>query len=201
MKRENTEQKMNEQDKNKNALIPVGANQLKKVSNIFAITDKLLIGEIEQLFNEAFYLINSADLTGIEENYCKWFELDKNYYKRKNFKYKAKNKDDYKKAIALFIKVLKIKPKHYFSCLNKGIAKANLTDYEGAIEDYNKAIEIDPNYSYAYNNRGVAKNNLKDYEGAIEDCNKAIENDPDFVDAYIDRECAKRHIKDYDILF
>ena len=188
---------MAETDKEPHSLIPIGNNQLKKVENAIAITDKILLGEIEQLFNKAFYLINSKDLSGIEENYCLKLASDKDYLKRNQFKYRAKEKDDYKKAIILFSKVLKTKPKHYFSFYFKGVSKGNLKDYEGAIKDYTKAIEIDPDDAAAYYNRGIAKCNLKDYEGAIEDYTKAIEIDPDYAFAYNNRGIAKKNLKDY----
>ena len=38
---------------------------------------------IETLFNEAFYLLNSKDLSTIEENYYFYFEKGKSYSKLK----------------------------------------------------------------------------------------------------------------------
>jgi tetratricopeptide (TPR) repeat protein len=186
-------------DKNKieNSLIPIGSNGLVRVGNTINITNKILFGSIEKLFNKAFFLLNSKHLNSTNDNYCILLESDSNYRKINRFYWQAKEINNYNESIELLTQVILIKPSHYLSYELRGIAKKALKDYTGAIDDYSKAIEIDPKFSYAYNGRGNAKKDLKDYIGAIDDYSKAIEIDPKFAYAYINRGNLKGALNDY----
>src|ERR1035438_4614201 len=136
---------MEDNSHNSNSLIPTKPNALVRVTDSLQITNKLIFGGIENLFNEAFYLINSEHLKGVEENYCFLIEYDSQYLKKKKFKYEANSSDNYTKATELFAQVINIKPNLKSAFLCRGIAKMKLNDYKSAIADYTKAIEIDPN--------------------------------------------------------
>ena len=163
-------------DKNKieNSLIPSGNRSLNKISNSLIITNKLLFGDIEKLFNEAFFLINSKDLSVIEENYCMWFELDEKYNRRNDFKYKAKEKNDYVKAIELFSSVLEMSQRHYFSHFFRGIAYYRLRKYQYAISDFSKSIELKNNIYEFYEYRGICYDKIKRFKNAIDDFQTCI---------------------------
>ena len=133
---------MIEENKKENTLIPIRSNGLVRVGNAISITNKILFGDIEKIFNEAFFLINSKGLSVIEENYCMLFELDEKYNRRNNFKYNAKEKNDYVKAIELFSSVLKMSQRHYFSHFFRGIAYYRLRKYQDAIIDFSKLLSL-----------------------------------------------------------
>jgi hypothetical protein len=53
---------MPEENKKENSLIPINSTGLIQSRNLIALTNKLLFGDIESLFNEAFYLLNNKDI-------------------------------------------------------------------------------------------------------------------------------------------
>ena len=69
-------------DKN-TSLIPSGSYGLVRVGNTIDITYKILFGDIEKLFNEAFFLLNSKHLNRGNENYCISLETNLNFRKIK----------------------------------------------------------------------------------------------------------------------
>ncbi|MDA8819762.1 hypothetical protein N9N66_04135 [Schleiferiaceae bacterium] len=160
---------------NNTSIITSGNNSLNKISNSLAITNKLLIGDIEKFFNEAFFLINSKDFSDIEENYCLRFELDYKYYQHNDFKYEAQEKNDYVKAIELFSSVLEIRRRHYFSFFFRGIAYYRLRKYQDAIIDFSKSIEIQSNISEFYEYRGICYDKTKRFKNAVDDFQSCIE--------------------------
>lgn len=171
---------------------------LEKDENTIQSNDKILSGVIQQLFNEAFYLINSKNIQRNEENYCLLILSDPLYLKRKKFKFISNSIVEYKEAISLFQHVIHIKPDFKIAFNYCGVAKYSLKDFKGAIADYNKAIELDTQYAPAYLNRANSRKALKDYEGAISDYNKAIEIDPQDAFYFRNRANAKKSLKDYD---
>jgi tetratricopeptide (TPR) repeat protein len=164
------------------SIMLTGNTSLNRTSSSLAITNKLLFGDIQILFNEAFFLINRKHLQGIEENYCMWLELDCSYIERNDFKFKAKEQNDYIRAIDLFAEVLKIKPGHYFSSFFKGIAYYRLRKYDAAIIEFSRAIEFKNDITYFYKYRGVCFDELERFEYAIDDfetCIKLVSEEPE----------------------
>jgi tetratricopeptide (TPR) repeat protein len=141
------------------SIIPSTSTALAKVGSIIKITNKIIFSEIEELFNEAFYLINSANSNLKRENFCFKLEYDREYLKRNKFKYLGNSDDDYKKAVALLEQIIKMKPNFKYAHWSCGIAKNRLGSFDSALTDFNKAVEIDPNYSYGYYSRGFCKKN------------------------------------------
>jgi len=62
---------------------------------------------------------------------------------------------NYKKAMELSNKLLRIKPNEPYALNNRGYAKMQLGDLEGALEDINNSILLLPYNSFAFRNRGM----------------------------------------------
>ena len=142
-------------------------NELLKLGKTFKATYKIIFKGADQLFNEAFYLINSRDLKRNGENYCFQLEYDRKFLKKNKFNFLAESDDDYLKAIILFTEAIKIKPNFKLAFHFRGIANRELGKYDEAIADFTKAIEIDSGYSSAYYNMGIIKVFRADYEDSI----------------------------------
>ena len=161
-----------------NSVIPIESNSLIRVNSSISITNKLLFGDIEHLFNKAFCLMIDKISENYRENYLLLLETDTNHRKKVKYNFGSRNEKDYTEALNVFSEILNYKPKHLLSIEMSAICKVFIKNYSGAIENFSKAIEIDPEYASAYNGRGNAKGKLKDYHGAIDDFSKAIEIDP-----------------------
>ena len=108
---------------------------------------------------------------------------------------------DYKAAIVLFSKLIKVAPGLFEVYNSRGIAKAKLEEYDDAIADFDKSLEINQDYANAYTNRANAKSNIYDYDGAFVDYAKAIELKPKNIDAFINRASSYFDLKDYEKAF
>lgn len=186
--------------KNKNqintSLIPILSTNIVRVGSVISITNKLLFGDIEHLFNAAFCLLNSKKLANSQVNFCREFETNPIFRKREKFDFKANDNKDYFKAIELFTKVIELKSYHSISYEFRGVAKSELKLIEVSLEDFSKAIEISPENIYAYNYRGCQKSFLKDWKGALIDFTKAIEIDPNYHKPYCNKEICYGNLND-----
>ncbi len=95
--------------------------------------------------------------------------------------------DNYKDAIKLYDKVIKLNDAYFDAFYGRGSAKAQIKDYPGAIKDYNKAIVLNFKHTRSYYNRALAKGFLEDYSSAIDDLDKAIVLDNTYASAYYSR--------------
>ncbi len=167
--------KMLKQMHNKNqntSIIHIGSSSLTKVRNTFEITNKILNGEITELFNTALRIIlDSPDST---ENYLFNFENIKNYrlnitYDRKrarlNFYYIHHN--EIKKALNLFSQILDIKPNHILSLEFNGIGNYKIGNYEKALIDLNTIMQINELHKQAIKYSSLSTARLGDVDGAI----------------------------------
>ena len=161
--------------------------------------NKLFYGDIEDLFNKAFYLLNSVRLDKCDENYLLLLETDHSHNKKARYDYEATSKYDYKVALSIFQEILNRNSKHILSLEMSGICNYRLGNYSESIEDYSKAIELEPKLLFAYSKLGEVKLDIlvKDYKGAIKDFSKAIELDNKFAEAYNNRGIAKYRSNDY----
>lgn len=148
------------------------------------------------LFNEAFYLINSATIENNGEDYYSLIQCDIDFNKNRRFTFKA-NTEDYKKAIDLFEQFSTINPNCKLAYNYCGIAKKYTKDYQAAILDYAKAITLDQNYAFAYFNKGNARLILKEYEEAIKEYSTAISINKNYARCYKHRGSARQSLKDF----
>jgi tetratricopeptide (TPR) repeat protein len=96
---------------------------------------------------------------------------DANTYLEQGFK--RIEKDDYKGAIEVFNRLLKIEPNNAYAYFGRGLANFSLDQYQVAKTDFDKTIEITPDIAYAYYFRGLTSYFLKDKPSAIADLRKA----------------------------
>jgi tetratricopeptide (TPR) repeat protein len=91
-------------------------------------------------------------------------------------------KPNFKKAIKIYSKILKIDPNYHRALYNRGISFVGIGKPDLAIKDFNKFINIAPieekrKIAEAHTNRGVIYKKLNDFEKAMKDFNKALEID------------------------
>lgn len=188
----------NENLKDKTSLIPIGSLNLAKVAHSILITRKVLISDIEELFNRAFYLINSSDMEYGKVNHCLMLELDHDYHYRGKFKFEAADDVNFQDAIALFDQIIQIRPNHKYSFLYKAVALCKIEKYHEALLECHKAIDLDNAYSFAYNCLGNCRKELLDYEGAVDAYDKAIEINHLCPTFFTNRAIIKHNKADYD---
>jgi tetratricopeptide (TPR) repeat protein len=101
-------------------------------------------------------------------------------------------KPNYKKALKLYSKAIKIDPKYYQAMYNRARLYDDLGQHQLAIDDLTQCINLIPSkenkkIAQAYTNRGVAYRNLEMLDKALLDYNKAIEIDNTVPQAYYNR--------------
>jgi tetratricopeptide (TPR) repeat protein len=94
---------------------------------------------------------------------------------------------EYKKAVADYTKVIKIKPGYTDAFYNRGVCFFRLEEFEKAVSDFTEVIKIVPDYPNVYFNRANSYSCKFNYDSAVVDYTKAIELNPDFADAYYNR--------------
>ncbi|MBI4834856.1 MAG: protein kinase [Planctomycetes bacterium] len=107
------------------------------------------------------------------------------YYERANMYYMLKQ--DNKKAIEDYEKVLELDPASHLGYFAKGTIELFNNNYDQAIVDFNKALEIKPDYIEAYQNKSFAYMEKNDLDAAVDCLNTIIGINPDAYDIYLNR--------------
>jgi tetratricopeptide (TPR) repeat protein len=157
-----------------NPIIKTGSTSLVKADNVIQVTNKLLYSEIENLFNEAFYLINSQNIERGTENFLLLLTSNYNNLRSRRFKYNPKTFKDSIKATEIFKKIIEIKPSFAYAYNYCGFAYWDLGEISKAVKMHTKAIELDPNYADAYYYRMRPEEQLGNYDEALRDLKKSI---------------------------
>lgn len=127
-----------------------------------------------------------------ENNYKKY--LDEGIFKIQD--------GNYKYAIELLDKSIKLKNDFEISYFYRAVAYHALNELNSAILDYTKAIKLNPKMTDAYYNRAKIILEKKDstkaqIEKAIDDLDKALKLDDKFIDALYAISCAYKKVEDY----
>lgn len=93
----------------------------------------------------------------------------------------------YARALALWDRVLEMKPDFYQVWTNRGVAFNQLKRYEEALASYDQALAIKSDYDMAWSNRGVALRNLGRYQEALDSYEQALKLQPDAFDPWLNR--------------
>ena len=104
----------------------------------------------------------------------------------------------YRKAIALFDKVIRQDNEAVVAYYYRGLSKYSLNQYKEAIADYGRIIVLTTNYDEVYEKRGCARLACNQGNLAIYNCNEAIRINPYNANAFEVRGTAK--IRSGDIL-
>ncbi|CBI34396.3 unnamed protein product, partial [Vitis vinifera] len=108
--------------------------------------------------------------------------------------------EDYKLAVDLFSKALKIRPNNAELLASRAQANIMLHDYLEAVGDAIKAIQLDPSMAKAYLRKGIACFKLEEYQTAKVALEKGVrfaQNDPRF--AKLIKECNDCIAEQYDM--
>lgn len=162
-----------------NKLIKFEGDNLQKVGNAIAITNKILAFNTDKI---------DADIREIGKKVRK--SLAKEYFDTGLCKmdpdYCPNNNDllpDYAEAVGDFTLAIDFDPNYSEAYAMRGLTKNYLSEYVDALKDYTKAIEIEPNERY-YFGRANIYGKIGNYEEAIRDLTIAIELAPQLSHLY-----------------
>lgn len=178
---------------NTNSLITVNAS-IAKIDKQIAIGEKIIFNEIELIFDEAFYLINSKHIETHSEKFYFQIKYNSQYLKKNRFKYVAKSNQNYVQAIELFTKIIFKEPSFKYAHYFRAVANNEIFNYLEAISDLTKAIEYDANFISAYSLRGQLFAKLEKNDLAINDYDIAISLDSNNSEFYHERANSKFRI-------
>lgn len=88
------------------------------------------------------------------------------------------NVGNFKKALALFDKVLELEPLHLTALIKKGNILGKFGKYDDAIKYYDKVLRIEPENTLALINEGLALHYLEKYDSAIACYDKILQTKP-----------------------
>ena len=111
----------------------------------------------------------------------------------------AHNKNQFEDAIALYTRILGLKPHNSICSLiykHRGMAEFAQSRYDEAIADFTRALDLEKSYRIAYY-RGVVYAVLKRYAEAIDDFTRSLEINPFQAFCLFRRGQAYYHIGDY----
>ena len=140
---------------------------------------------------DEFFQIATHNLKiGNYQNAKKYFEIilnidSKNVFALYNLGIVFQELGDLERAIELYEKVLRLKPKnleHVY--LGLGIVFKAIGDYKKSLESYENAITTNPEFVVAYNNLGNLNKQLGFYEKALDCFHKAIKIKPKYAMAH-----------------
>ena len=111
----------------------------------------------------------------------------------------AHNKNQFEDAIALYTRILELKPHNSICSLiykHRGMAEFAQSKYDDAIADFTRALDLEKSYRIAYY-RGVVYAVLKQYAEAIDDFTMSLQINPFQSFCLFRRGQAYYHIGDY----
>jgi tetratricopeptide (TPR) repeat protein len=86
--------------------------------------------------------------------------------------------ENYKSALGVFGKVLKMDPKHKGSLYRKSVLHVKLKAFSEAIEGFEQFLALHPDHAKAYYFLGIAYDRSDQLDKAVEAMKKAVELDP-----------------------
>ncbi|HZU35237.1 MAG TPA: tetratricopeptide repeat protein, partial [Gemmataceae bacterium] len=96
----------------------------------------------------------------------------------------------YAQAIAELNEALRLNPRHFWSCIQRGLCQQELGNLVQAAGDFGRCIGLWPEFAWSYFNRGYILDQNGQKTAAIDDYTAALERDPQFVPAYVNRGLA-----------
>ena len=145
---------------------------------------------INNQINEFFQIATYNLKIGNYQDAKKYFEIilnidSKNVFALYNLGIVFQELGEFEKAIELYEKVLRFKPKNVEDVyLGLGIVFKTIGDYKKSLESYENAIRTNPEYVVAYNNLGNLNKQLGFYEKALDCFHKAIKIKPKYATAH-----------------
>jgi tetratricopeptide (TPR) repeat protein len=123
-------------DINKGNAVTVSNKSLSQLNRTLEITNKLLDGDIEELFNRGFCILNGLKVC--HRNYYKLFETDPDFLSKIEFNFK-----EYRRPRKYFYKILLKKPHHKNTLI---LLSLTYSGYYPAFNFYiKKVVKLDPN--------------------------------------------------------
>jgi tetratricopeptide (TPR) repeat protein len=96
----------------------------------------------------------------------------------------------YGQAVRELNEALRLNPRHYWSCMQRGLCQQELGNQVQAAGDFGSCIGMWPEFAWGHFNRGYVLALSGQKAGAIEDYTAALKRDPAFVPALINRGLA-----------
>jgi len=172
--------KSSKQNKLQNKIGEASANVKQMLAHGYALHQKGFLNEAQRIYYQILNVqpsnFDALQLAGA-------IELE------------AKN---YKQAVKLLSKSIKLNPNIPNIHCNLSIAYEGLGQIDNAITNYDQAIRLNPNYVEAYCDRGNALQTLKQFDAAITNYDQAIRLNPNFAEAYSNRGNALQALEKFD---
>lgn len=99
----------------------------------------------------------------------------------------AHSNNNYKKAIQIYSRILRMKPKPHVRSIvynHRGMAYFVLSNYQKSITDFTRALEYNTKNVRVYNNRGMAYRMLHQYKQALKDFKQSLDINAYQYEAY-----------------
>lgn len=100
---------------------------------------------------------------------------------------------EYKNAVKLYRKAIKINPNHAQSWNNLGVALEASGHTGEALKSYIKAVQCDPQNAQAHNNLAVLYVDSGNLKGAVSHFNLALDIKPDFIEGHYNLSSLKKY--------
>ncbi len=104
----------------------------------------------------------------------------------------------YAEAVAELDQALRLNPRHYWSCFQRGICHQELGRHVLAAGDFGACIGLWPEFALGYFNRGYNLDRTGAKAEAVRDYSAALERDPQLTPAYMNRGMARLELRRYD---
>ena len=153
------------------------------------------------LFNKAFYLMNSQTLSpNATTNYYLHYISDINYLNK--FKFKANLPFDYQEAIKILSSILDFNPKDKYVLHLQGTCYYIVKQYQQAEKSFRDCINIDAAFAMPYNSLGnIYQISYKDNKKAIEYYGLGIKANPNLRSAYFNQTETYIRIKEFELAY
>jgi tetratricopeptide (TPR) repeat protein len=102
------------------------------------------------------------------------------------------------RAIEHLDEALRLNPRHYWSCMQRGLCNQERGDAAVAASDFGRCVGLWPEFAWGYFNRACALALCGMKKDAIDDYTAALGRDPDLVAAYLNRAMLRLELQQYE---
>src|SRR5262249_2199313 len=107
------------------------------------------------------------------------------------------DKSSLKQAVAELDEALRLNPRHYWACVQRGICYQELGELTSAAGDFGKCVGLWPDFAWGYFNLAYILDQGGKKAEAAAHYTAALERDPAFMLARVNRGLARLELKQY----
>ena len=155
--------------------------------------------EIGSLLNQALDALRNADLETAERYLNQALVLESNNpHTLRLLGVVAAQKNEYEKAITLFLASIQAFPENAVTHSNLGNVYTRLRQFDRALSAYEQAALLDPEDPETWSNTGIVFFELKRFEEAVALYDKALSLDPHYAEALCNKGNGLNELKRYE---